>query len=89
MDTKIAKFIDYSILQAILLNFLKSCPSTTPIKTAEIQQIETVIEKEVNILKTWQKVLMWLGAMSVIIVIGYLLIKLSTILSIVGYNGIK
>ena len=58
-------------------------------ESAEIQQIETVIEKEVNILKTWQKVLMWLGAMSVIIVIGYLLIKFSTILSIVGYNGIK
>ena len=49
-------------------------------ETAEIQQIETVIEKEVNILKTWQKVLMWLGAISVIIVIGYLLIKFSTIL---------
>ena len=58
-------------------------------ETAEIQQIETVIEKEVNILKTWQKVLMWLGAISVIIVIGYLVIKFSTILSIVGYNGIK
>ena len=58
-------------------------------ETAEIQQIETVIEKEVNILKTWQKVLMWLGAISVIIVIGYLLIKSSTILSVVGYNGIK
>ena len=58
-------------------------------ETAEIQQIETVIEKEVNILKTWQKVLMWFGAISVIIVIGYLLIKFSTILSIVGYNGIK
>ena len=58
-------------------------------ETAEIQQIETVIEKEVNILKTWQKVLMWFGAISVIIVIGYLLMKFSTILSIVGYNGIK
>ena len=58
-------------------------------ETAEIQEIETVIEKEVNILKTWQKILMWLGAISVIIVIGYLLIKFSTILSIVGYNGIK
>ena len=58
-------------------------------ESAEIQQIETVIEKEVNILKTWQKVLMWLGAISVIIVIGYLLIKFSTILSIVRYNGIK
>ena len=58
-------------------------------ESAEIQQIETVIEKEVNILKTWQKVLMWLGAISVIIVIGYLLVKFSTILSIVGYNGIK
>ena len=58
-------------------------------ESAEIQQIETVIEKEVTILKTWQKVLMWHGAISVIIVIGYLLIKFSTILSIVGYNGIK
>ena len=58
-------------------------------ESAELQQIETVIEKEVNILKTWQKVLMWLGVISVIIVIGYLLIKFSTILSIVGYNGIK
>lgn len=27
-------------------------------ETAEIQQIETVIEKEVNVLKTWQKVSM-------------------------------
>ena len=58
-------------------------------ESAELQQIETVIEKEVNILKTWQKILMWLGAISVIIVIGYLLIKFSTILSIVEYNGIK
>ena len=35
-------------------------------ESAEIQQIETVIEKEVNILKTWQKILMWLGALAIL-----------------------
>ena len=41
-------------------------------ESAEIQQIETVIEKEVNILKTWQKVLMWLGALAIL----WILIKI-------------
>ena len=41
-------------------------------ETAQIQKIETVIEKEVNILKTWQKVLMWLGALT----IQWILIKI-------------
>ena len=41
-------------------------------ETAQIQKIETIIEKEVNILKTWQKVLMWLGALT----IQWILIKI-------------
>lgn len=41
-------------------------------ETAQIQKIETVIEKEVNILKTWQKVLMWLGVLT----IQWILIKI-------------
>lgn len=30
-------------------------------ESAEVREIETVIEKEVNILHWWQKVLMWIG----------------------------
>ena len=43
---------------------------------AEIQQIETVIEKEVNILKTWQKVLMWLGALAILWILIKILLKI-------------
>ena len=45
-------------------------------ETAEIQQIETVIEKEVNILKTWQKVLMWLGALAILWILIKILLKI-------------
>ena len=31
----------------------------------QVQTIETVIEKEVNVLKWWQKVLMWAGAAAI------------------------
>ena len=44
-------------------------------ETAEIQQIETVIEKEVNILKTWQKVLMWLGVLAILWILIKILLK--------------
>ena len=30
-------------------------------ESTEIREIETIIEKEVNILYWWQKVLMWIG----------------------------
>ena len=43
---------------------------------AEIQQIETVIEKEVNILKTWQKVLMWFGALAILWILIKILLKI-------------
>ena len=45
-------------------------------ETAEIQQIETVIEKEVNILKTWQKVLMWLGVLAILWISIKILLKI-------------
>ena len=45
-------------------------------ETAEIQQIESVIEKEVNILKTWQKVLMWLGALAILWILIKILLKI-------------
>ena len=45
-------------------------------ETAETQQIETVIEKEVNILKTWQKVLMWLGVLAILWILIKILLKI-------------
>ena len=45
-------------------------------ESAEIQQIETVIEKEVNILKTWQKVLMWFGALAILWILIKILLKI-------------
>ena len=45
-------------------------------ESAEIQQIETVIEKEVNILKTWQKVLMWFGALAILWILLKILLKI-------------
>ena len=45
-------------------------------ESAEIQQIETVIEKEVNILKTWQKVLMWIGVLAILWILIKILLKI-------------
>ena len=45
-------------------------------ETAETQQIENVIEKEVNILKTWQKVLMWLGVLAILWILIKILLKI-------------
>lgn len=61
-------------------------------ETAEIQKIETIIEKEVNVLKWWQKLFIWLGSVSTILIIltlVYALVKLMVKLGIVKYNGIK
>lgn len=41
----------------------------------KIHEIETIIEKEVNILHWWQKVLMWMGAIFSLIFIVKLYIK--------------
>ena len=61
-------------------------------ETAQIQKIETTIEKEVNILKWWQKLFIWLGSISTILIIltlVYALVKLMVKLGIVKYSGIK
>ena len=42
----------------------------------KVQVVETVIEKEVNILKWWQKALMWMGAVSTLIFLSSLAFKL-------------
>lgn len=42
----------------------------------KVQIIETVIEKEVNVLKWWQKSLMWMGAVSTLIFLTSLAFKL-------------
>ena len=44
-------------------------------ETAEIQQIETVIEKEVNILKWWQKFFITIGIILCIILSEKILVK--------------
>ncbi len=43
----------------------------------KVQTIETVIEKEVNILHWWQKALMWAGVLSCLTIVIMLLLKLS------------
>lgn len=41
----------------------------------KVQIIETVIEKEVNVLKWWQKALMWMGAVNTLIFLTSLAFK--------------
>ena len=45
----------------------------------KVQTIETVIEKEVNILRWWQKALMWVGVISTILLFGLLAAKFISI----------
>ena len=44
-----------------------------------VQTIETVIEKEVNILRWWQKALMWAGAAALIAALLAAAVKLTKI----------
>ena len=44
----------------------------------QVQAIETVIEKEVNVLKWWQKTLMWTGVLLIVIFGIVIIIKLMT-----------
>ena len=41
----------------------------------KVQTIETVIEKEINVLHWWQKVLMWTGAVSTLLLLALLAAK--------------
>ena len=45
----------------------------------KVQTIETVIEKEVNILRWWQKALMWAGVISTILLLGLIAAKFISI----------
>ena len=45
----------------------------------KVQTIETVIEKEINILRWWQKALMWAGVISTILLLGLLAAKFISI----------
>ena len=42
----------------------------------KVQTIETVIEKEVNVLRWWQKALMWAGVISTILLLGLIALKI-------------
>ena len=42
----------------------------------QVQTIETIIEKEVNILKWWQKALMWIGVCSIMIMPYYAIFRI-------------
>ena len=45
----------------------------------KVQTIETVIEKEVNVLHWWQKALMWAGVISTILLLGLIAAKFISI----------
>ena len=47
-------------------------------ETAQIQKIETVIEKEVNVLKWWQKLFITLGILFICLVTIKILVKILT-----------
>ncbi len=42
----------------------------------KVRTIETVIEKEINVLKWWQKALMWIGVVSTLIFLASIALKL-------------
>lgn len=45
-------------------------------ETTEIREVEKVIERQVNILKWWQAILMWVGGIAIIAMILSVLVKL-------------
>lgn len=51
-------------------------------ETTEIREVEKVIERQVNILKWWQKFLMWVGAGAIIL----LLLKITSIFTKIQSN---
>ena len=52
------------------------------LETTEIREVEKVIERQVNILKWWQKFLMWVGAGAIIL----LLLKITSIFTKIQSN---
>ena len=47
-------------------------------ESVETREIETIIEKEVNILHWWQKLLMWAGGIVLAITVGWIIGRLAT-----------
>ena len=47
-------------------------------ESVETCEIETIIEKEVNILHWWQKLLMWIGGIVITIAVGWIIGRLAT-----------
>ena len=47
-------------------------------EAVETREIETIIEKEVNILHWWQKLLMWVGGIVLAITVGWIIGRLAT-----------
>ena len=47
-------------------------------EAVETREIETIIEKEVNILHWWQKLLMWAGGIVITITVGWIIGRLAT-----------
>ena len=47
-------------------------------ESVETCEIETIIEKEVNILHWWQKLLMWVGGIVLAITVGWIIGRLAT-----------
>ena len=47
-------------------------------ESVETREIETIIEKEVNILHWWQKLLMWIGEIVITITVGWIIGRLAT-----------
>ena len=47
-------------------------------ESVEIREIETIIEKEVNILYWWQKMLMWIGGIVIMVSTGWFIGRVAT-----------
>ena len=47
-------------------------------ESVETREIETIIEKEVNILHWWQKLLMWAGGIVITITVGWIIGRIAT-----------
>lgn len=47
-------------------------------ESVETREIETIIEKEVNLLHWWQKLLMWVGGIVLAITVGWIIGRLAT-----------
>lgn len=47
-------------------------------ESVETREIETIIEKEVNIIHWWQKLFMWAGGIVITITVGWIIGRLAT-----------